>query len=216
MKKMLFISAAVLLVAAFAVGALVYKAKQGEEAQERAQAFQSVQVRPHSPAHGSAEAKVVIVEFLDPACGTCREFYPLVRQMTAEQPGRIRVVLRYAPFHPNSDQVVAMLYAAGRQGKHWEALEALLAAQDDWVANHVANPDRAWRHLEGLGLDLDRLRSDMSAPDIAAQVRQDLDDARALNVTATPEFFVNGKPLPTWGYEQLVALVNSELAGAYR
>ena len=216
MKKTLFISVAVLLVVAFAVGALVYKTKKGEEAQERAQAFQSVQVRPYSPAHGSAEAKVVIAEFLDPACGTCREFYPLVQKMMADHPGRIRVVLRYAPFHPNSDQVVAMIYAAGKQGKHWEALEATLAAQNDWVTNHVANPDRAWQHLAGLGLNLDQLRSDMNAPEIAAQIKQDIDDARSLNVTATPEFFVNGKPLPTWGYEQLVELVNSELASAYR
>jgi protein-disulfide isomerase len=34
-------------------------------------------------------------------------------------------------------------------------------------------------------------------------------------VTATPEFFVNGKPLPSWGWEQLKSLVESELSAAY-
>jgi protein-disulfide isomerase len=214
-KQTVFISAAVLLVVAFLVGAFLYNAKKGEESQQRAQEFKSVLVRMHSPTHGSADARVEIVEFLDPACGTCKEFYPLVKQMMDAHPGQIRVVLRYAPFHQNSDQVVAMLYAAGKQGKHREALEALLAAQDDWVSDHVGNPDRALSHLEGLGLNMDQLRSDMSAPDITARVRQDLDDAQTMKVTATPEFFVNGKPLPSWGYEQLVALVNQELASAY-
>jgi len=32
----------------------------------------------------------------------------------------------------------------------------------------------------------------------------------------TPEFFVNGKPLPSFGYEQLRNLVNDALAAAYR
>jgi len=36
-----------------------------------------------------------------------------------------------------------------------------------------------------------------------------------LNVKATPEFFVNGKPLPSFGYDQLKSLVEDELAAAY-
>jgi protein-disulfide isomerase len=215
-KSTLFIAAAVVLIVAFVAGALIFKSKQAEQAQQVASEFSSVLVRMHSPTHGPADARVEIVEFLDPACGTCKEFYPRVKQMVDEHPGQVRVVLRYAPFHENSDQVVAMLYAAGKQGKHQEALEALLAAQDDWVANHVGYPDRAWSHLEGLGLDMDQLRSDMNAADVTARVRQDLEDAQTMQVTATPEYFVNGKPLPSWGWEQLVALVNQELASAYQ
>lgn len=69
-------------------------------------------MRLHSPALGRADAPVVIVEFLDPACGTCRDFYPFVKQMMAANPEKIRLVLRYAPFHQGSDRVVAMLEAA--------------------------------------------------------------------------------------------------------
>ncbi len=215
-KSTLFISVAVILIAAFVVGALVFKSDKVEEAQQLANEFKSVLVRMHSPTYGAADAKVEIVEFLDPACGTCREFYPRVKQMVDDHPGQVRVVLRYAPLHTNSDQVVAMIYAAGKQGKHMEALEALLATQDDWVSNHVSNPDRAWTHLEGLGLNMDQLHADMSGPDVSEWVLQDLDDITSMKVTATPEYFVNGKPLPTWGWEQLVTLVNEGLASAYR
>lgn len=53
---------------------------------------------------------------------------------------------------------------------------------------------------------------DITAPEIEKLIAQDLEDARALNVTKTPEFFVNGKPLPRFGFEQLSDLVAQELA----
>jgi protein-disulfide isomerase len=216
MKKTLFISAAVILLLAFLGGAIFYGAEKTEQAGQLVYENQSALVREHSPALGHADARVQIVEFLDPACETCRHFYPFVKEMLAAHPDQIRVVLRYAPFHQNSDYVVALLEAAGKQGKYWETLEALLATQDDWVVHHAAQPERVWRHVEGLGLNLAQLRNDMNAPEIARLIAQDLEDARTLNVTMTPEFFVNGKPLPSFGYEPLKKLVGEALASEYR
>lgn len=216
MKKTLFISTAVILLLAFLGGAIFYGTQKTEQAGQLVYENKSALVREHSPALGHADARVQIVEFLDPACETCRHFYPFVKEMLAAHPDRIRVVLRYAPFHPNSDYVVALLEAAGKQGKYWETLEALLAAQDDWVVHHAAQPERVWRHVEGLGLNLAQLRNDMNAPEIARLIAQDLEDARTLKVTQTPEFFVNGKPLPSFGYEPLKKLVEDALASEYR
>ncbi|HUX31208.1 MAG TPA: thioredoxin domain-containing protein [Thiobacillus sp.] len=216
MKKTLFISAAVILLLAFVGGAIFFGAEKAEQAGQRVDKNQSVLVREHSPTLGHADARVEIVEFIDPACGTCRHFYPLVKEMLAAHPDRIRLVLRYAPFHQNADYVVALVEAAGKQGKYWETLETLLAAQDDWVMNHAVQPEQVWRHVEGLGLDLAQLRSDMDAPEIARLIAQDLEDANTLKVTQTPEFFVNGKPLPSFGYEPLKKLVDETLASEYR
>jgi len=58
---------------------------------------------------------------------------------------------------------------------------------------------------------MDRLRADMMAPEVARVIAQDVADARTLNVTKTPEYFVNGRPLPSFGFEQLTALINEEL-----
>lgn len=216
MKKTLFISAAVILLLAFVGGAIFYGTQKTEQAGQLAYENKSALVREHSRVLGHADARVEIVEFIDPACGTCRHFYPLVKEMLAAHPDRIRLVLRYAPFHQNADYVVALVEAAGKQGKYWETLEALLAAQDDWVMNHAVQPEQVWRHVEGLGLDLAQLRSDMDAPEIARLIAQDLEDANALKVTQTPEFFVNGKPLPSFGYEPLRKLVDEALASEYR
>lgn len=213
MKKTLFISIAALLLLAFAAATLYYHNKQTEQGVQQAMQNRSALVRPHARVLGAADARVEIVEFFDPACETCRRFYPFVKDMLAAHPQQIRVVLRYAPFHPNADYVVKVIEAAGRQDKYWETLEALLAVQHEWVVHHAVEPQRVWRHLEGLGLDLEKLQRDMNDPAIAKLIAQDLDDVRALNITQTPEFFVNGRPLPTFGFEPLKAMVDAALAG---
>jgi protein-disulfide isomerase len=112
--------------------------------------------------------------------------------------------------------VVALLEAARKQGKFWPALETLLASQPAWTVNHTADATLAWVQLGGLGLNSEQLFADMASPDVAQIIAQDIQDANTLNVTATPEFFVNGKPLPSWGYEQLKQLVDEELAQTSR
>jgi protein-disulfide isomerase len=213
-QKTLFIVVLVGLLLAFVLGTLFYTALKEDQAAQLAGENASALVRMHSPSLGKADAPVVIVEFLDPACETCRAFYPLVKEIVAADPDRIRLVLRYAPFHNGSDQVVAVLEAARKQGKFWPALESLLASQADWSPHHTPQLALVWKHLEGLGLNLEQLRADMAAPEIARVIAQDLEDAQTLNVTRTPEFFVNGRPLPSFGYEQLKSLVDDALKEA--
>jgi protein-disulfide isomerase len=211
-QKTFFVVSAIGLLLAFVAGALFYAGQREKAANQLAETNRTALVRMHSPTIGKADAPVVIVEFIDPACETCAAFYPKVKQMMAANPDRIRLVLRYAPFHPGSDKVVAMLEAARRQGKFWPALEALLANQAAWTANHKANPEKAWKQVEGIGLNMEQMAFDLMSPDIDSAIKQDLADAKTLNVTMTPEYFVNGKPLPSFGLEQLKGLVDQALA----
>jgi len=213
-QKNLFIAAAALLVVAFVVGAYFYKLQHAEQAAQMAAQNQVALVRADAPSFGNADAPVQIVEFFDPACNTCRDFYPMVKALMAEHPGKIRLSLRYAPFHPGSEAVVKALEAARKQGQFRQTLEALFASQNDWVQNHTANVDSIWRALDPLGLDLGRLQNDMNSPAIANMIARDLADAKTMNVTMTPEYFVNGKPLPSFGFDQLRSLVGDALISA--
>ena len=211
----MFMVSAVLLLFVFVLGVFLYNSEKFDAPAKLAEQNQSLLAREHAPRLGLAEAKVHIVEFLDPACGTCREFYPLVKDMMQANRDKIRLSLRYAPFHPGSDNVVRILEAARKQDKFWETLEAVLASQPFWAPNHKAELELLWPQLGRLGLDFERIRRDMYAPEIDSIITQDLADAKALNVTMTPEFFVNGRPLPDFGYEQLKKLVNNAVARAY-
>jgi protein-disulfide isomerase len=75
-----------------------------------------------------------------------------------------------------------------------------------------AKVDLTWKHLNGIGLNLEQLAFDMTAPDLQQAIAQDLQDANTLGVSQTPEYFVNGKPLPSFGFQQLRELVADELA----
>jgi len=211
-KKSVYVAAIMAFLAVLAIGVWWYFANQDGQGQPTAVVDRTLLIRPHSPSLGKAEAPVVIVEFIDPACGTCRLFYPQVKQLMAEHPDKIRLVMRYAPFHPGSDQVVAVLEAARRQGKFWQTLEALLDSQEDWASNHTAKVALVWKYLDGVGLDKEKLALDMTAPDLQQAIAQDLNDANTLGVSQTPEYFVNGRPLPSFGFEQLQQLVADELA----
>jgi protein-disulfide isomerase len=210
-QKTIFVALALALVAAIAIGAFYFGNRESPKPQV-ATVDSTALIRPHSPSLGKVDAPVVIVEFFDPACGTCATFYPLVKQLMAQHPDKIRLVMRYAPFHKGSDKVVTVLEAARRQEKFWPTLEALLSSQAGWVSNHTANVDRVWTHLNPVGLNMEQLAIDMTSPKIQQVVAQDLGDANTLGVTQTPEYFVNGRPLPTFGFEQLKALVDEELA----
>lgn len=168
-----------------------------------------------SPTLGDATAKVHVVEFLDPACETCAQFFPIVKQLMAENPGKIRLSVRHLAFHEGSDYVVRLLEASRRQDKYWETLDTLLATQSQWAPEHVARPELVGVVIEGLGLDVGQLMTDMNSPEVAARVQQDANDAVTMKVTATPEYFVNGRPLPSFGEQQLLDLVNAELQAAY-
>ena len=209
-QKSLFLGAVAVLVVAFAGATVIFSSSRS--AGPVSSAAMATLDRPHAASIGEADAPVVITEFLDPACETCAVFYPAVKDMMAANPGRIRLVLRWAPFHNGANDVVALLEAARIQGQFFPALERLLGTQSQWAINHTADVNLAWQQLGGLGLDRDRILADMSSAEVQQLIQQDIADAAANNVQATPEYFVNGRPLPTWGWEQLVELVNEELA----
>lgn len=213
-QKNIFMAVAALLVAVFLAGAFYYQKQQAAQAAQLAAQNQVALMRADAPSFGNPNAPVQIVEFFDPACGTCREFYPMVKALMEQNPGKIRLTMRYAPFHPGSEPVVRALESARKQGQFEPTLQALFAAQDDWVVNHSANVNAIWRHLDPLGLDMGRLQSDMSSAEVGNLIARDLADAKTMNVTMTPEYFVNGKPLPSFGFDQLRSLVGDELVAA--
>jgi len=171
-------------------------------------------VRFHSPTVGPARAPVTIVEFFDPACETCRAFYPIVKDILKQYPNDVRLVIRYAPFHAGSDQVVKLLEAAKRQNKYQPVLEMILATQPQWADHGKPNIELAFRAAQEAGLDIAKAQADAQGSDIAAVLKQDIEDLTALEVTKTPTFFVNGRGLPSFGDQQLLSLVAEEVAKA--
>lgn len=175
-------------------------------------------VRPDSPSLGPADAKVTVVEFLDPECEACAQFSPTVKNLVKEFP-QVRFVFRYMPLHPNAVLAASYLEAAGEQGKYWEMQEIMFRKQSEWGQIHGAAPQQA-RPAPGvvfekfgqeIGLNVDQLKSSAVNPKHAAKANRDLADGRSLGVRQTPTFFVNGRKLARLGEADLRTMINEEL-----
>jgi protein-disulfide isomerase len=213
-KKILVLAAGALLTAVFALAAFLYENQKTSEVTEAA-SNTSLLKRYYSPTTGDVNAKVTIVEFFDPACETCKAFHPFVKELMQSNPGKIKLIMRYTPFHQGSDYVVKILEAAKLQNKFWETLEATYAAQSVWSQHGNPQPEKLWMHLGSIGLDLNKVKEDMQSLMIKKHIQQDMDDAKQLQVTKTPGFFVNGKPLTNFGSRQLKKLVEAEVRESY-
>ncbi|MBC7899121.1 MAG: DsbA family protein [Saprospiraceae bacterium] len=177
-------------------------------------------VRPDSPSLGPADAKVTVVEFLDPECETCASFSPVVKSLMKEFDGKVRFVVRYAAFHKNAKPAAIHTEAAGEQGKYWEMQEKLFAKQGEWGEVHgaahqpsaVTPPAVSFeKYAQELGLNMDQFKASVSDPKHAAKVDRDMKDLQTMGVKSTPTFFVNGRKLARLNQQDLRALINEEL-----
>ena len=196
-------------VIAFGGGAF-YVNRQRDQDAARAAAMapvtdDAVLIRAHSPIFGPVDAPVTLVEFFDPSCEACRAYHPILKQLLADFPTQLRIVLRYTTFHEGSDEVVRMLEAARRQDLFAPVLDALLDEQPGWAIHGAPALDVAWEIAGAAGLDLDRAEGDMLFPGTTGVLNQDAADVAALEIRQTPTFFLNGKRLENFSADTLVA-----------
>ncbi len=211
------ITAAVVAVSLIAIVAatVLYQSEKSRPLPSAMNARQAALVSNHSPTLGDPGARVHIVEFLDPACGTCALFFPMVKQWMTEVPDKLRLSVRHVAFHTGSDYAVRILEASRNQDKYWQTLEVLLATQRQWVVNHTVQQEMVLPAIAAVGLDVDQIMADMNAVEVMQRIEEDKKDAILMKVSATPEYFVNGRPLPSFGQQQLADLVREELEKAY-
>ena len=115
-KSYIVVIAAIFLIGAFVGTAVVYQQQQVSESKAVSSQFSERLEPDYAATMGDPNARVTIVEFFDPACEACKTFYPLVKRIMNEYPGKVRLVMRYAPLHAGSDYVVTLLEAARQQG----------------------------------------------------------------------------------------------------
>ena len=176
-------------------------------------------VRSDSPTLGSPDAPVTLVEFLDPECESCAAFSPVVKKIMKDYDGKIRLVIRYMPLHPNSLKAATLTEAAGEQGKYWQMQELLFLKQSEWGTKHgpptAAPPPDVnalfEKYATEMGLDMAKVKSAISENRFQTKLERDYRDGQTLGVRQTPSFFVNGRKLARFSETDLRALIDDEL-----
>src|SRR3546814_4636186 len=84
-------------------------------------------------------------------------------------------------------------------------------SSDIWASHGTPELSKACDAARAAGLDVESARPKLELPEISAALSQDSSDVRVARITQTPTFFVNGKPLPSFGAQELYDLVESEV-----
>ena len=163
---------------------------------------------PNAPVIGNPDGDVTIVEFFDYNCPYCKRVAPEVARVL-DTDGNVRVVYREWPILGEGSVFAARAaLAARRQGRYAEFHEALMGMKG---RVDEASTIRAARRI---GLDIDRLRADMEAPEVAEHIETSMRLADQLGFNGTPSFVIGEALAPGFiDYDQLMALVEGARGG---
>jgi len=144
-----------------------------------------------------ATAKAQLVEFLDFECESCRAAEPLVEELKKEYGDRITFVHRYFPLpgHRNSGTAALAVETAAQQGKYQEMATRLFETQPQWGEKQDSQAALFRTYAQELGLDMAGYDAAVAAQATEDRISQDVADGKALGVTGTPTFFLDGKKL---------------------
>ncbi len=138
---------------------------------------------------GPFDAPYELVMYGDFQCPYCTAAQSILQRVRDRLEGRLRFGFRHFPLisvHPDAWRAAEAAEAASAQRSFWEMHDALYANGGRFaVTELVALADR-------LGLDVERFGAELAAGVHAQRVQRDVDSGRALGVSGTPAFFVNG------------------------
>jgi protein-disulfide isomerase len=143
-----------------------------------------------SPAMGSANAPVAIVEFSEFQCPFCRrhfeQTFSSIKQNYVDT-GKVRYVFRNYPLveiHPNAKAAAMAAYCAGQQGDWWKMHDALFTNQSR------LGPALYDELAQSLGLDVKKFDSCRESKDTEKKIDEDMAYGQSVGVQGTPHFFI--------------------------
>jgi protein-disulfide isomerase len=167
---------------------------------------------------GSPTASVTVEEFADFQCPTCGSTHPIMKEIQSAYGSKIRFIFREFPLtmHDKAYDAAVAAEAAGMQGKFWQMQDQLFTNQQAWSSPSADHKQMWTGYAEKIGLDVQQWQNDISGISAKSRVDQDMQRAKALNVSSTPSVYINGElvPFPEMNVAGLRRLIDAELQKA--
>src|SRR2546423_9070514 len=145
---------------------------------------------PDTPVAGNPNGDVSLVEFFDYRCPYCKQVEPALEALLTED-RQLRLVYKEFPvLGPESVTASRAALAARKQGKYDAMHRALMALKGQIDEASVL------KTAASVGIDVERLKRDMAAPDIDAMLKKNSKLAEALDIRGTPGFVVGDEIVP--------------------
>src|SRR3954449_6122098 len=187
------------------------KIRNDAEAQRHAaltEKRQEIFADPNAPVVGNPQGDVTLVEFFDYRCPYCKQVAPAIESLLGEDK-KLRIVYKEFPvLGPESVTASRAALAARKQGKY-EALHRTLMDMKGQI-----NDSAIFNAAKSVGLDVDRLKRDMQAPEIDAMLKANQQLAALLDIHGTPGFVIGDEIVPGAvgidALRQMIAAVRNE------
>lgn len=145
---------------------------------------------PDDLVQGNPKGDVTVVEFFDYRCPYCKEVEPSLDALLKED-GKLRIVYKEFPILGEASVYAThVALAAKKQGKYAEFHRAMMATKgtisDDTVLSVAAS----------IGLDMTKLKADMTAASTDKLIDKNLALADALAIQGTPAIIVGDTMIP--------------------
>jgi protein-disulfide isomerase len=135
------------------------------------------------PISGNNDGKVTLVEFFDYRCSHCEAMSPVLHAVASKN-NELRVVYKEYPIRGKISVFAAKAaLAANNQGKYLELHNAMMDS-DNLDENKILNLAKS------LGLDIDKLKTDMDSVAIEEEIRASYQLGRELGIFGTPTFYL--------------------------
>jgi protein-disulfide isomerase len=123
-------------------------------------------------------------------CPYCRGSDPILKKLISEDPN-VRLVQKQLPIlGPASVVAARAALAANKQNKLPILHDALMARNPNFDEEAIL------KLAESLGLDVARLKADMTSPEVNAEIVNSARLAKQLGVTGTPAFIIGSELIP--------------------
>lgn len=158
---------------------------------------------------GPADAPVTVVEFFDYRCGFCKRSAQWAMELPEKYDNKVRVVFKEFPIlSTESEKAALAAIAAGKQDKYLEMHLALMELDN----GSGFGPEQIDAVAESIGIDVDKMRADMTSIEVQKIVADAKSLARTLNISGTPNFIVGTEMVSGADIQSVEALIESALA----
>ena len=145
---------------------------------------------PEDLVQGNPKGDVTLIEFFDYRCPYCKQVEPSLDALLKED-GNLRIVYKEFPILGEASVFATRVALAARQqGKYAEFHRAMMATKGDIGDETVLNV------ATSLGLDINKIKADMTAPQIDKLIDTNYALADALNIQGTPAIIIGNTLTP--------------------
>jgi protein-disulfide isomerase len=158
---------------------------------------------------GSQRNALVLLEYGDYECPSCKEAEPLTLHLVSVFGDRLRFVYRHFPLvasHPHAQLAAEAAEAAAAQHRFWPMHHLLFENYE-----HLKLPALG-RYAAAIGLDMTRFHAEMADRVYTQRVQEHRRSGEQLGVRGSPCFFLDGTVIDvSFGLEHLDAAVRAKL-----